>query len=164
MAEADFYQPVKQRLEELFALKGRPFCLEITAGRGLSEKLKAKIPDGREIVFTFLKKRPDLFGFVEGAYSCDLITVEIKERIEKLDDIYQAKLYKEVFGARYGFFVTAEPVPEEVKRLCRMSVNILWSAADSIYGFLALGQFDRGQGDFVDWFEKNPFEQESYWK
>lgn len=87
MAEADFYQPIKDRLEELFAAKGKRPYLEITATKGLSEKLKQKIPQNREIVFVFLKKKPDLFGFVEGQYSNDLITVEIKERIEKLDDI-----------------------------------------------------------------------------
>jgi hypothetical protein len=30
-----------------------------------------------------------------------LITVEVKEKSLKIDDIYQAKMYKEVFGARY---------------------------------------------------------------
>lgn len=28
-------------------------------------------------------------------------------------------MYKEVFGARYGFLVTAAPIPEELKRLCK---------------------------------------------
>ncbi len=100
MAEADFYEPIKKGLEELLASKGKSFYLEVTAARRLSEKLKRKIPEGREIVFTFLKKRPDLLGFVEGPYSSNFITVEVKEQIKKLDDIYQAKLYKEVFDAR----------------------------------------------------------------
>lgn len=56
MAEADFYQPIKERLEELFRNRGRQPYLEITATKGLSEKLKQKIPQNREIVFVFLKK------------------------------------------------------------------------------------------------------------
>jgi hypothetical protein len=165
MAEADLYQPLKERLEGLLAAKvqGRPFRLEITARSGLSEKLKAKIPQGSEIIFAFLKKRPDLVGFIETQYSTDLITVEVKERLDKLDDLYQAKLYKEVFGARYGFLITAHSIPEEIKRLCRNSQDILHSMSDSIYRFLAIGQFDQDKGQFVDWFEADPFEKDCYW-
>ena len=160
MSEANFYQPIKDKLEELFVAKGKQPYLEITATKGLSEKLKQKIPQNREIVFVFLKKKPDLFGFIEGQYSNDLITVEIKERIEKLDDIYQAKLYKEVFDAKYGFLITIEPIPEEIKRLCRNTFNILRSSGDDTYRFLAIGQYDKESSKFADWFEKNPFEEE----
>src|SRR5260370_37687964 len=106
MAETDLYQPIKKRLEELFAVKKKSCYLEVTAAKGLGEKLKGQIPPQREIVFAFLKKRPDLFGFVQCQYASDLITVEVKQRIEKLDDVYQAKLYKEVFDAKYGFLIT----------------------------------------------------------
>jgi len=164
MAEADFYQPIKKGLEELFASKGKSFYLEVTATRRWSEKLKGKIPQGREIVFTFLKKRPDLLGFVEGQYSSNFVTVEVKEQIKKLDDIYQAKLYKEVFDAKYGFLITTEPIPEEIKRLCNSTFSILHSATDSIYSFLVIGHFDPIKGHFTDWCEKNPFEEEQYWK
>jgi len=164
MAEADSYLLIKQKLEGLLATKGREFYLEVTATKGPSERLKKKIPTHREIVFSFLKKRPDLFGFMDTKYSSDLITVEVKERIEKLEDIYQAKLYKEVLDARYGFLITAKPIPEEMKRLCKITPSVLRSASDSIYGFLAIGQFDKEKGQFVDWFEDNPFEHESYWK
>ncbi len=164
MAEADFYQPIKKGLEELLVSKGKTFYLEVTATRRWSEKLKGKIPQGREIVFTFLKKRPDLLGFVEAQYSSNFITVEVKEQIKKLDDIYQAKLYKEVFDAKYGFLITIEPIPEEIKRLCNSTFSILHSSTDSIYGFLAIGHFDPIKGHFTDWCEKNPFEEDQYWK
>src|SRR5260370_27261942 len=131
MTEAQSHQPIQRRLEELFAAREKRCSLAITATKGLSEELKAKISPHREIVFAFLKKRPDLFGFVESQYASDLITVEAKERIEKLDDIYQAKLYKEVFDARYGFLITAEPIPEETRRICMTTVNILRSASYS---------------------------------
>ena len=164
MAEADSYEPIKRKLEQLIASKDKRFYLELTAEKGLSEKLKEAIPEHREIVFAFLKKRPDLFGFVEGQYSKELVTVEIKDKIKKLDDIYQAKLYKEVLGARYGFLITTKPIPEEIKRLCKSTMDILHSAGDSIYRFLVIGRFDGESGQFVEWFEENPFEKEHYWK
>ncbi len=130
----------------------------------MSEALTPNIPQHREIVFAFLKKRPDLFGVVEREYSRDLITVEVKERIQKLDDIYQAELYKEVFEARYGFLITIEPIPEKMKRLCKNTRDILRSAGDSIYRFLVIGYFDKEARQFVEWFEENPFENECYWQ
>lgn len=81
-----------------------------------------------------------------------------------MDDIYQVKLYKEVFDAKYGFLITTKPIPEEIKRLCRNTFNILRSSGDDTYRFLAIGQYDKESGQFVDWFEKNPFEEEHYWK
>lgn len=138
--------------------------LEITATIGLSERLKAKIPSNREILFAFLRKRPDLFGFVENQHTSDLITVEVKKRIDKLDDIYQAKLYKEVFDARYGFLIVTDHVPEEIKRLCKNTPSILQSTTDSIYRFLAIGHFDPETGRFADWLDHNPFERTHYWQ
>src|ERR1700730_19068627 len=75
---------------------------------------------------------------------------------------YQAKMYKEVFGARYGFLVTAEPIPEELKRLCKATVSILHSVDDSSFRFLAIARFFPGHG-FIDWFEVNPLENDYFW-
>lgn len=109
-------------------------------------------------------KRPDLFGFVEGPYAPDLIAAEVKDGAAKLEDIYQAKLYKDVLGARYGFLITTKPIPEEVMRLYGTTPAILRSVGDSIYGFLAIGEFDKETQQVKDWFEENPFEQKGYWK
>ena len=35
---------------------------------------------------------------------------------------------------------------------------------DEIYRFLVIGQYDKESSQFVDWLEKNPFEEEHYWK
>lgn len=164
MTEENFYQQIKDCLEQLFIDKGKKVYLEITAKKGLSEKLKQAIPRGREIVFVFLKKKPDILGFIKEQYTKDFITVEVKEKIEKLDDIYQAKLYKEVFDAKYGFLITLSPIQEKIKRLCKETFNILHSAQDSIYCFLVIGRFNKETGKFIDWVEENPFEKETYWK
>jgi len=163
VAEKDWYGPVEAKLgEQLFALADSVY-LETGATKGFSETVKAAIPQGREIVFSFLSRRPDILGYINREYSKDLITVEVKEKSLTIEDIYQAKMYKEVFGARYGFLITAAPIPEALKRLCRQTYPIQHSSHDDIYSFLAIAEFHRAAG-FVDWFEENPFEKEFYWK
>ena len=163
MAETDWYDPVQTKLEEQLSGVASDFYLETGATKGFSEKAKAAIPAGREIVFSFLRRRPDIIGYVNREYSKDLITVEVKEKSLSIEDIYQAKMYKEVFGARYGFLITATPIPEALKRLCKQTYSIQHSANDSTYSFLAIAQFHHS-GGFIEWFEENPFVKEFYWK
>lgn len=163
MAEASLYVPVQTKLGELLGGVVGNCYLETGSSKDFSEKLKASIPIGREIIFSFLGRRLDILGLVEREYQKDLITVEVKEKSLKLDDVYQAKMYKEVFGARYAFLVTAAPIPEELKRLCTTAPSILRSVDDHISRFLAIAQFSPALG-FVDWFEENPFEKEHFWK
>jgi hypothetical protein len=161
MAEADLYDPVQLKLSEELTGKVSKFWLE-TSARGFSERIKAAIPPGREIIFNFLRYKPDIMGLVEREYQKDLLTVEVKEKTLKIDDIYQAKMYKEVLGARYGFLVSAAPIPEELKRLCRTTFSILHSIDDHTFRFLAIAQF-HPVGGFIDWFEENPFDKEFFW-
>ncbi len=163
MAEADLYKPVLVKLTE--HLGGKLQCnlsLE-TSDKGFSERIKAAIPSGREIVFKFMRMKPDIMGVAQREYQKDLIVVEVKEKALKIEDIYQAKMYKEVLGARYTFLVSAAPIPEELKRLCKTTVSILHSIDDQTYRFLAIAQFFPNHG-FIDWFEENPFEKEYFWK
>lgn len=72
-------------------------------------------------------------------------------------------MYKEVFGARYGFLITATAIPEALKRLCKQNYQIQHSSHDDTYSFLAIAEFHRAAG-FVEWFEDNPFAKDFYWK
>ena len=163
MAEADLYNPVEAKLAEQLSGVATDFFLETAASKGFSETVKAAIPPSREIVFSFMSRRPDLIGYVSKESAKDLITVEVKEGSLTIEDIYQAKMYKEVFGARYGFLITATPIPEALKRLCKQTYSIQHSANDLTYSFLAIAQFHRA-GGFIEWFEENPFSKEFYWK
>jgi hypothetical protein len=164
MSEAQYYEPIKEKLVKLFNEKEKEVYLEITAQKGMGEKLKQAIPKERNIVFRFLKKKPDILGYIEERYTKDLIIIEVKEKITKLDDIYQTKLYKEVFDAKYSFLVSLKPIPEEIKRLCNATYNILCSCQDSIHRFFVLGFFNPENATFEDWFKENPFIKETYWK
>ena len=163
MAEADWYDAIQNKLGEQFSGVVDNLHLDTGAAKGFSETVKAAIPASREIVFSFLRRRPDIIGYVSREHAKDLITVEVKEKSLTIEDIYQAKMYKELFGARYGFLITVSPIPEALKRLCKQTYSILHSADDDIYRFLAIAQFHRA-GGFIEWFEENPFVKESYWK
>jgi len=162
MAEKDFYEPIRQCLETLFRRVGKTVYSEIGASRGFSERAKRAIPPERSIVFAFLRHRPDLLILIAEPYRPNLVTVEIKEEIRKLEDIYQAKLYKEVLGAKHGLLITLSPLREELKRLCKITPNILGSKADWRQ-FFVIGHFDKTSGKLTDWFPENPFENTIYW-
>lgn len=163
--EEKYYEIIKSRMEEILKsmLPDKSIHLEVTATGGFSEELKQILPNHREIIFSFLTKRPDITGFVKENFSRDFLIVEIKQKIT-IDNIYQTKMYKELFDARYTFLISLQPIPEEIKRLCKNIYNILHSAQDSIYVFFVLGHFDSEKKNFVDWYEENPFEKETYWK
>jgi hypothetical protein len=162
MAEADLYLPVQMTLlEQLGTVTDNPY-LETCATKGFTETFKAAIPEHREISFAFMSKRPDIVGYTDTGFKKDLITVEVKESLT-IDNIYQAKMYKEVFAARYNFLITRDTIPDAIKRLCRQTPAILHSLGDDSYSFLVIARFHLG-GGFIDWFPDNPFPKDFYWK
>lgn len=176
--ETDYYKVVKDKLEELFReqVKNtisqkigkkspvetvweilRAIHLEITAKGSFSNEIKAKIPEGRDIIFWFLKGAPpDITGFLKKDRSVDFMVVEVKTEKIKLDDIYQAKKYGELFDARHAFLISLQPLPEEIKRLSKVVYSLLQLPA---YKKLILAQFDGIRKEFVEWFPENPFER-----
>ena len=135
MAEADWYDAIQNKLGEQFSGVVDNLHLDTGAAKGFSETVKAAIPASREIVFSFLRRRPDIIGYVSREHAKDLITVEVKEKSLTIEDIYQAKMYKELFGARYGFLITVSPIPEALKRLCTpqaMISTVSWPSRNSI--------------------------------
>jgi len=166
MRESDYYNSIKEKIKTLFKQKGINSYLEVTASTGLSSYLRKATPKQiRVLTFPFLKKKPDIVGFVKKDFGNDIVVVEVKEKI-KIDDIYQAKLYKELLDARYSFLVSLTPIPVEIEDLCRENYNILHSAQDSIYRFFVIVEFNIERNQFENWIEKNPFEESStsYWK
>ena len=114
--EKELYKPIREFLLSKFINSFGNCHLEITASGQFGEDLRAAIR--HDIIFTFLEKRfsPDLAGFVEQKYTKDFITVEIKEKIN-IKDIGQAKLYGDLFGAKYAFLISPQPIPTIIKRL-----------------------------------------------
>ena len=153
--EKDYYQSLKSRLEELLKSIFGEFHLEITAKKTFSNKLKAEIPEHRNLIFHFLKEAPpDIAGFITNQYTTDFFVAEFKKEILRLEDIYQARKYSELFDAKYALLITTEEIPEELKRLSKIIHSLLSLPG---YNKLTLVRFDEQQEQFVDWFKENPF-------
>ena len=166
MVEAELYEPVMSCLRSSLVAVGKSVFLEIAAVTGLSERMKRAIPKGDEIVFSFLRKhKPDIVGVIEGENVMNpLVVAEVKAKSLSLDDVFQTKRYKDLLQARGGFLVTVKPIPEDLRRLCGQNGDLLHSASDGPYKFLAICQFDIAAGKFIDWFQDDPFQQEYRWK
>lgn len=158
--ERDYYETIKTKLDELIRSRFSNVYLEITAEKKFTNKLKAEIsPHGhRDIIFHFLKgAAPDITGFIKGEYLSDFIVIEIKNEEIKIDDIYQTRKYAELFNAKYALLISTKEVPEEIKRLSKVVYSLLSSGYS--YERIILIEFDAKKGNFVEWFEKNPFEK-----
>lgn len=156
MPEKDHYEPIKKEFERLLSSKGTVH-LEITANKTYSNKIKAEIPDDREIIFNFLKEAPpDILGFVKSSMLgiVNFVAIEVKDEVLKLEHIYQARKYAELFHAELAFLVTTKEIPEELKRLSKVVTSLLSLPTNR----LILAQFDPSTSKVVAWHEENPFD------
>jgi len=162
MSEEKYYLVIKQKFAELFRSREVEVHLEITSRKRFSNKLKSKIPDHRHIIFYFLKEiAPDIAGFIIKDSWMEFIVIEVKNGQLKLDHIYQARKYAELFDARFAFLVSTEEIPEEMKRLSKVVYSLLSLPA---YRNLILVYFNEDSQAFEDWYPENPFKNEYYWR
>lgn len=132
--EKELYEPIKEHLktilasyciEEAYPPATRPFqyednpYLEITAKkRRIPETLKKEFSDETFYILSAEEKIPDIMGFMRKKISSprELITVEVKDKLIKLMDIFQARLYQEVFKSTLSFLISSKGIPEEKVR------------------------------------------------
>ena len=126
-SEKELYEPIKKYLLNAFTEKFGNCYLEVTAQGVFSEPLKSVVSN--DIIFHFLgrKAAPDLTGFIHTGGTQwtpwtissikDFVTVEIKNEKITLQDVYQAKMYGDLFQAKYALLVSSRLIPEEIKRL-----------------------------------------------
>lgn len=166
-AETELYEPIKEYLREAFTAKFGNCHLEITANGVFSDRLQKVVR--QDIIFAFLgrKASPDLTGFVhsKGAELVlvygpsivqEFITVEIKAEKISLQDIYQAKMYGDLFQAKYALLISPEVIPEDLRRLD----NQLFVTRRFMGGWLVhIGKWHAYEGDTIisDWLPRPPF-------
>lgn len=132
--EEELYEPIRKDLETIlsswyvekkyppastpFQYQDNPY-LEITAKkRRISETLKREFSNETFYILSAEGKIPDIMGFIRKKISSprELITVEIKDKPIRLMDIFQARLYQEVFKSTLSFLISPEEIPEEKVR------------------------------------------------
>jgi len=163
VTERELYGVIRKKLIEKFVGKFDDFYLAITSEGKFPEKILSRVPQHEDIIFSFLKKKnsPDLTEFVKLVKNqwatFQFITVEIKNSTIKLEDVYQAKRYADLFRAKYGFLITTKPIPTIMKRLCNR-IPILYIAGTS-YEKLKLAQFNIEKNGIIEnsWFPEPPF-------
>ena len=163
VAEKELYEPIRKYLDEAFRDKFGRCYLEITSDGSFSELLKSAVR--RDIVFSFLgrKASPDLTGFIASVPSPwtpssrinvqDFITVEIKREKIRLQDIYQAKMYGDLFQAKYSLLISPEEIPQEIVRL-HQQLFVLYRFMGS-WG-LYIGEWDSHDKAIYEWLPESP--------
>ena len=127
--EKNLYDPIKKALEQFLGQENKLY-LEDTHKNSISKKLKDLFDNAAFLFLMSQKVSPDLMGYVEEAKSrfglgidegstTEKIIVEVKNEEIKILDLYQAKRYAEVFGAKYAFLISIEDVPGELKRFIK---------------------------------------------
>ena len=160
--EKEYYEALKASIGNLFVAKVGSVHLEITAHRRFTEELKSAIPRDREIIFSFLRSSaPDITGFVRRDYHVDFIVLEFKTRAIRLQDVYQARRYADLFQSKFAFLVSLQPIPEEIRRL-HTAVDELLSFP-TIHREFTLLQFRATDNELVGWYPRNPFETDHLW-
>ena len=151
--EERLYEPLKNALQKEFERylnsekerTGGEFMgkvhLEITAKGHFSEDLKEALDDNALSIIRVEKFSPDIMGFIQKIeYSKELITVEVKPEKITIKNISRAKLYADIFGAKYGMLISPKRVPEEIRRFIRSKYEIR--------GNIIIAQFDKANNKF----------------
>lgn len=158
LPEKSLYEPVAKHLHSAFSAKFGNCHLEITARGQFNESIKRVVR--HDIIFGFLgrKASPDLVGFIRDEYGIkDYIVVEVKRGKVTLQDIYQTKLYGDLFGAKYALLISPTPVPEEIKRLHK-NLFILYRFMSGWHVYV--GEWDEAFQEVRanSWFPDSPFQ------
>ena len=171
--EKELYEPIKEYLEKAFTEKFGNCYLETTADGSFSNTLKSVVR--HDIIFSFLGKKaaPDLTGFIhtegskripaeEPSIVQDFITVEIKKERITIQDVYQAKMYGDLFQAKYALLISPERIPEEIRRLDKqLFVTHRYMSGWYLHigGSLSTleGEIKIGEIGIMEWFPYPPF-------
>lgn len=151
--EEQLYEPIKKALQRelesyLHSEKVRTSSesigrvhLEITAKGHFSEELKEVLDDNALSIIRVEKFSPDIMGFIQKSLHLkELITVEVKAEKIKIKHISTAKLYADIFHAKYGMVISPKRIPEEIKRFISFRYEIR--------GNVIIAQFDKANDKF----------------
>jgi len=169
--EKELYEPIKKYLKKAFGEKFGNCYLETTANGVFSDLLKSVVR--HDIIFSFLGRKvsPDLTGFIhtEGSKWIplalegpnivkDFITVEIKSGRITLQDIYQAKMYGDLFQAKYALLISLKPIPGEVRRLDERLFFVTFRYMRGWYLYIGEWNMSANAINEFRWLPRSPFQ------
>jgi hypothetical protein len=141
--EQALYEPIARYLEKGLSLYGR--CEMYITKSTIPRAVKARLDKDSLFYVRGEKLNPDIMGFYEPKPSGrqwahitpGLIIVEVKEGPVKIKDIYQVKMYSEVFGSFNTFLISGSPIPVELERFLIEHPHIRTTHAGNKQLFLA---------------------------
>ncbi|MGB8781252.1 MAG: hypothetical protein WCD81_11480 [Candidatus Bathyarchaeia archaeon] len=114
---------------------------EITANGHFPEELKEVLDNEILHIIRVEKFSPDLMGFIEKTqYQKELITIEVKDEKISIQSISRAKLYADIFNAKYGMLISTQGIGTETERF----ISNRWA----IRGNVIIAQFHEANNNF----------------
>jgi hypothetical protein len=133
--EERLYEPIRNLLRNIFAnyyvekprkpqyqnalsyeREENPYLEIIGKKKSFSQALKREFNTNTLLLINSEGSFPDLVGYVRKKPSNptkEIVVVEIKDKPVKLIDIFQARLYQEIFSPTFCFLISSEEIPEE---------------------------------------------------
>lgn len=141
--ESRFYEPTKKAIEhyiEHYVRTEKPnydYNLEITAD-SIPDWIRKHLDDVSARATLKEKRKPDIIGVLypkdkpqNPIMNCfsELIVVEVKPTNITFEDIYQAKMYDELYNAKETYLVSPDPVPADILWVLRNRPHIVSTKA-----------------------------------
>ena len=82
--------------------------------------------------------------------------MEIKREKVTPQDIYQAKMYGDLFQAKYALLISPEQIPEEIRRL-QQQLFIINRFMSGWVVYIGQWEVMAGSGFVTMWFPESPF-------
>jgi len=113
-------KPQFQR-EPSYAKEENPYLEIVGKKHRFSQTLKRQFTTNSLLLIKSEGSFPDIVGYVRKKSSnpYEIIVAEIKDKPIKLIDIFQARLYQEIFNPSFCFLISSEEIPEERMRFVR---------------------------------------------
>lgn len=146
VTEKELYEKTKMIFYEKFKKIGECY-IEVTS-RKIGDTIKRRLDDNFLFFLNAEKIFPDLTGYVIENGACNRIVVEIKNERIKIRDIYQTKMYGELFNSTYSYLISSEPLSEEMRRFLRLNPYIISYSAG--YRKIKIAQVDIDKNDILE--------------
>lgn len=118
--EQALYEPIRLALLKKFETTFSDVYIENTSEGGFSPKIIEALPEPSLHIIRVETMKPDFIGYYNKTeYSIDRLIVEVKARKIRIKDIYQTKLYGDVFNAEYAILVSSEYLTREIREFTK---------------------------------------------